>query len=614
MSRSSITKSSLFSSKSSKIRHQCSVDKSVSSFLLHKGVTLGSVELVQYALSQNSAVDSVVNGVQPVHLASCLDSPVILQTLLQNGGQPNARRLPKDITCFSFSQCPYLSREMRNGNRYLHNKGSTPLHFAGANGKVECVEVLLQHGALVDVTDEYGFTPLDVALAKGYNDVVGLLRHCQYIDSASPAHVASNSLSSGARHSVSSPIRLSSCSTLHTDPSLLRIPEDELPQVSSNKGHTLSLVSLPPSPSYSDTLPSPLFDTRPHRMTTPSPSLGESPRTGLVDPKDTPDMGSLGPPSGSRPLTLPSPMTSPTFPLYSSPRPSSLSGSSVRLSVLEKGSARPSPMLPHRQQGVLHNPLEREIDAVRVNSVHQPSQTGHEITNAMPLLTPPVLSSGVTFPPLSGPSGVMAESATELVSSPAKPKSITRKISATFFKYTHLRSNCHDDSSDTSGNRRRSASVDSQNLPGQIPRRTTGFSSSSIALRTSRPSSSRSSQDNEKTQWTVLPSYLSMVMDENEEASTDVWTPKRAFDKRGSLTSTHSVPQWETFSKVTFPHLQSSGSRGFSSTSTSSQTGLLPPRPLGASGSRRRSTDPTPFSLASRALQSIRKKQNGLAN
>ncbi|KAJ1966612.1 hypothetical protein IWQ62_002359 [Dispira parvispora] len=614
MSRSSITKSSLFSNKSPKPRHQCSVDKSVSSFLLHKGVTLGSVELVQYALGQNSAVDSVVNGVQPVHLASCLDNPAILQTLLQNGGQPNARRLPKDVTCFSFSRCPHLNREMRNGSRYLHNKGSTPLHFAGANGKVGCVEVLLQHGALVEVADEYGFTPLDVASAKGYEEVVSLLRHYQYIDSTAPTHATSNSPGNGVRHSISSPVPLSSCSTIHTHPTLLRIPEHELPPVSSSTGHAPSLASLPPSPSYSDALPSPLSDTHSRRMATPSPSFGESPRVDLADFKDTPDTGSFGSPSLPRSFALPSPVTSPTVPLHSSPRPSSLSGTSGRLTILEKGSSRSSPMLPYRQQGVRHGPLELENDATGMHLGRPSSQSGHESTDGMTLLTPPVLSATVAFPPLSGPSEVKAASATELLPLPAKPKSITRKISSTFFKYTHLRSNGHSDPADASGNRRRSASVDSQGLSGQVSKKTAGFSSSNSALRTSRPTSSRSSQGKEKTQWTVLPSYLSMVMDENEEVSTGGWTPERGFVEQGSLTSTQSVPQWEASSKVTFPYLQSSGSRGLSSASTGSPNSLLPPRPLGSSGSRRRSTDPTPFSLASRALQSIRKKQSGLAN
>src|SRR5947199_9862682 len=54
--------------------------------------------------------------------------------------------------------------------------GSTALHFAAANGCTQSVELLLKNGAIVDVSDKYGSTPLSVALAKNHADVAELLR------------------------------------------------------------------------------------------------------------------------------------------------------------------------------------------------------------------------------------------------------------------------------------------------------------------------------------------------------------------------------------------------------------------------------------------------------
>lgn len=54
--------------------------------------------------------------------------------------------------------------------------GSTPLHFAAANGSVELVELLLSRGAHPTVVDKYGSTPLSVALAKKNYGVANLLQ------------------------------------------------------------------------------------------------------------------------------------------------------------------------------------------------------------------------------------------------------------------------------------------------------------------------------------------------------------------------------------------------------------------------------------------------------
>jgi cytohesin len=62
------------------------------------------------------------------------------------------------------------SVNVRNGDT-----GATPLHEAAVKGHVEVVQVLLRHGADPAATDKAGATPLDEALRYRQSKVVGLL-------------------------------------------------------------------------------------------------------------------------------------------------------------------------------------------------------------------------------------------------------------------------------------------------------------------------------------------------------------------------------------------------------------------------------------------------------
>jgi hypothetical protein len=53
--------------------------------------------------------------------------------------------------------------------------GSTALHVAAANGCTKVVELLLRNGAMVDIKDKYGSTPLSVATAKNHTEIVNIL-------------------------------------------------------------------------------------------------------------------------------------------------------------------------------------------------------------------------------------------------------------------------------------------------------------------------------------------------------------------------------------------------------------------------------------------------------
>ncbi|KAG0022950.1 hypothetical protein BGZ81_008305 [Podila clonocystis] len=137
--------------------------KKVLNLGLHSGAACGNLGLVKFALDNGQAIDSVVNGVFPIHAASCSNANIaVVRYLIERGADVNARRLPRK----------YSSEK---GVQTVGTTGSTPLHFAAANGCLAIVEILLRHGAIVDVIDKYGSSPLSVAQARNHPEVASLL-------------------------------------------------------------------------------------------------------------------------------------------------------------------------------------------------------------------------------------------------------------------------------------------------------------------------------------------------------------------------------------------------------------------------------------------------------
>ncbi|RKP23215.1 hypothetical protein SYNPS1DRAFT_18968, partial [Syncephalis pseudoplumigaleata] len=90
---------------------------------LHQGAATGNIGLVKFALDLGQPVNSVLNGVLPIHVACCSGSVPTVQMLLDHGADVNARRYPRK----------YSGNEIIVSPR-VNARGSTPLHFAAANG------------------------------------------------------------------------------------------------------------------------------------------------------------------------------------------------------------------------------------------------------------------------------------------------------------------------------------------------------------------------------------------------------------------------------------------------------------------------------------------------
>ncbi|KAI0281936.1 ankyrin repeat protein, partial [Russula aff. rugulosa BPL654] len=108
-------------------------------------------------------------GNTPLHSAACRDLEMV-EVLLEYGVDVNAQN--------SYCRTP-LSFAAGAGRRskYTDSSGFTPLHDASEDGNIEIARVLLEHGANVEVKDNEGRTPLDIAsgVLRGQHEIVKLL-------------------------------------------------------------------------------------------------------------------------------------------------------------------------------------------------------------------------------------------------------------------------------------------------------------------------------------------------------------------------------------------------------------------------------------------------------
>jgi len=155
-----------------------SVD-SLGSYPLNTAAFHGHWRLCQFLIARGVDVDErvVETGETPLHSALCHPhQPAydnVVKVLLGAGGNPNAATIP-GMRTDSFTQD-------------ARTKGETPLHRAAAFGTVASLQMLLDKGAVIDVRDANGETPLAWASwHRRSGDIVHRLCYGQYARQGPP--------------------------------------------------------------------------------------------------------------------------------------------------------------------------------------------------------------------------------------------------------------------------------------------------------------------------------------------------------------------------------------------------------------------------------------------
>ncbi|TFK62247.1 ankyrin, partial [Pluteus cervinus] len=113
----------------------------------------------EYALEHGQPINSVLDGVLPLHAACAGGNQQVVKLLIEHGADVNAPRLPRR----------YSNDKNRDTSApIVGTSGSTPLHFASANGNTQVVLTLLLHGAHPDRPDKHGVTPEMLARQHGW--------------------------------------------------------------------------------------------------------------------------------------------------------------------------------------------------------------------------------------------------------------------------------------------------------------------------------------------------------------------------------------------------------------------------------------------------------------
>lgn len=152
---------------------------------MHSAAATGNLGLVEYALDHGQPINSVLDGVLPLHAACAGGNVQVVRLLIDHGADVNAPRfvlLPRSFLPHQPSFPFRLPRRYSNDkNRdasapIVGTSGSTPLHFAAANGNTEVVTVLLLHGAHADRPDKHGVTPEILAQQNGWVECAQVLK------------------------------------------------------------------------------------------------------------------------------------------------------------------------------------------------------------------------------------------------------------------------------------------------------------------------------------------------------------------------------------------------------------------------------------------------------
>lgn len=177
-----------------------------------RGVMTGACCTVKYpevqcaACGDQEALNTVLAvPAKYVFAASGCGYTELLRTLLESGGTPNSVEsgLPLDVAALGgYMECVELLLKHGADIHARAHQGSTALHSASAAGHAKCVELLLAHGSDVNALTDIGMNALMLAATGGHTACVELLlrRGCDATVAFSSNRTTALSMSAALGH------------------------------------------------------------------------------------------------------------------------------------------------------------------------------------------------------------------------------------------------------------------------------------------------------------------------------------------------------------------------------------------------------------------------------
>jgi Ankyrin repeats (3 copies) len=108
----------------------------------------------------------------------------IVQWLLNHGADPNpqgCQHCPPLIIAADFGRLKEVQMLLEhNADIHIRDRGRTSFHAAAGSrlhrGRIDIMQVMLDHGAIIDAEDDNGKTPLQLALERGRDDIATWLK------------------------------------------------------------------------------------------------------------------------------------------------------------------------------------------------------------------------------------------------------------------------------------------------------------------------------------------------------------------------------------------------------------------------------------------------------
>lgn len=150
---------------------------------LHSAAASGNIGLVSFALTNGQPTNAVLDGVLPLHAAASGGNTRVVRMLIDAGADINAGRLSRKLGAGggrggagAGASGSTMNVGTASGGTHIGTGGSTPLHFAAANGHVDVLTLLLRCGANYEKPDKHGVTPLMLAENLGQTAAAATLR------------------------------------------------------------------------------------------------------------------------------------------------------------------------------------------------------------------------------------------------------------------------------------------------------------------------------------------------------------------------------------------------------------------------------------------------------